>query len=122
MNEDFNNMIENAMRECSGSSAYTMERDRPYNGQAHTNTGERGKTLVSGLTMRDIVDCYVRAYIHSSDYRLPANEHLQRKLKEGTLIWDNLYEVEGDHDPIAIAQNMTCEIERMMGIYPNINN
>lgn len=119
--DGFNDFLENAFRECEGSSAVSMSKDRSYDGQAHTDSGKRGQTLVAGLTMRDIIDCYIRALVLASDYRIDANLDLQRKLKEGSLIWDNVYELEGDNDPIAVAQNMTCEIERMMGIFPNID-
>jgi len=29
------------------------------------------------------------------------------------LPWDNM-------DPLAVAANMTCEVEKLMGIYPNV--
>lgn len=51
---DFDNLIEKAMADCQGDSAFRMDRDRPYNGQTHTDYGERGKTFVDGLTMRDV--------------------------------------------------------------------
>lgn len=36
----------------------TLDRDRPYLGQPHTFTGERGKQEVFGVTMRDIRDIF----------------------------------------------------------------
>jgi len=86
----------------------TLDRNRPYNGQPHTDTGERGKQLISGLTMRDVRDCFVKACYHSSG--LNAEEY-PRSVYE--LPWE-------DMDPIAISQNLTCWIERYMGIFPNI--
>jgi hypothetical protein len=71
------------------------DRDRPYLGQAHTDEGERGKTLVKGLTMRDVSDCIRRGFA------LATTEH------------DSV-------DPVAVAQNACCEIEKMMGIFPNL--
>ena len=54
--DEFFNQIEKGFADCQGDSAFRMDRDRPYNGQPHTDCGERGKTLVEGLTMRDISD------------------------------------------------------------------
>ena len=85
-----------------------MMYDRPYDGQPHTDTGERGKQQIEGLTMRDIRDCFVLACFESSG--------LTPEQWPGTvygLPWNNM-------DPIAISQNLTCNIEKRMGIYPNI--
>ena len=38
------------------SLAARLDRDRPYDGQIHTDEGERGRQEVSGVTMRDLVD------------------------------------------------------------------
>lgn len=86
----------------------TMFPDRPYDGQPHTDDGIRGKTEVRGLTMRDIRDCYIRACFESSG--LP-RERWPRTIYE--LPWHEM-------DPMAIAQNLTCEIEMRMGIFPNV--
>lgn len=97
----------------------TTSRDRPYDGMHHTDNGLRGKTLVEGLTMRDIADCYFRAILHSS-----GDEHLNAVADSGDMdkikqiIWQ---EINWDAiDPVAVQQNLTCNIERMMGIFPNI--
>lgn len=85
-----------------------LDRDRPYDGQMHTDMGERGKTLVEGLTMRDIRDCYIRACYDASGLspeEWPGSVH--------DLPWD-------DMDPIAVVQNLNCWIEKYMGIYPNV--
>lgn len=89
-------------------------RDRPYDGQPHTDNGLRGKTLVSGLTMRDIADCIIMGMLESSPE--PAIQHL---VEDGTWVYDDAYSV-GDIDPIAVTQNALCNVEKMMGIYPNI--
>lgn len=88
--------------------ASALDRERPYDGQPWTDHGERGKTLVSGLTMRDIHDCYIIGAYQSSG--LPESEYPESVYE---LPWDEI-------DPIAVAQNMVCEIERRMGIFPNI--
>ena len=82
--------------------------DRPYNGQPHTNTGERGKQEVSGVTFRDIRDCFVIACFKASG--LDIEDYPESLYK---LPWDEM-------DPLAVFQNMSCEIEKRMGIYPNI--
>ena len=97
-----------------------MRRDRPYKGQPHTDYGERGKTEIKGLTLRDLRDCYVRACCLSAPgaslSRDEAADGENARLAENdiySLPWDEM-------DPVAVAQNLSCEIEKMMGIYPNI--
>lgn len=90
------------------SLAAVLDRDRPYNGQPHTDHGERGRTLVEGLTMRDIVDCFTRACFDSSG--------LSPKDWPGSIYdlpWD-------DMDILAVRQNLGCWIEKYMGIFPNV--
>ena len=97
-----------------------MDRNRPYDGQPHTDQGVRGKQLVEGLTMRDITDCYAMGVLDSSGHLNGGK--LYDKVMDGS--WDkrDLYEIEDwDRlDPIAISQNMSCRIEKMMGIFPNV--
>jgi hypothetical protein len=80
-----------AEQECPQRS----DRNRPYLGQSHTADGERGKTSVEGLTMRDVSDC----------------------IRRGIALATSKY---GGLDPVAAAQNTCCEIEKMMGIFPNL--
>lgn len=86
----------------------TMFPDRPYDGQPHTDTGKRGAVEVKGLTLRDLRDCYVRACFLSSGLR-PSE-------------WPgSLYDLPWQEmDPLALFQNMSCEIEKAMGVYPNV--
>lgn len=135
------------------SSDYRNDRERPYNGQEHTDDGERGKTEVKGLTMRDIRDCLVKAILLSSpsdqylkgdvftkcwDYseydttgKAKPTEYLLSRQNEPDFIstkvdtntWrtQDVFKVNFNSiDPLAVAQNLTCEIEKMMGIFPNI--
>ena len=81
---------------------------REYSGQPWTDQGERGKRLVEGLTMRDIADCFIVGCFHASGLD---REHYPNSVYE--LPWDDI-------SPIAVSQNMVCEIERKMGIFPNI--
>lgn len=89
-------------------------RDRPYNGQPHTYEGERGKTLVEGLTMRDVCDCMAIGLLDASG--IP---ELQDAADRGVWTYNDLYKLE-DFDPVAAIQNMACRIEMMMGIFPNV--
>lgn len=72
-------------------------RDRPYSGQPWTAHGTRGETLVVGLTMRDIGDCIARG------------AHLARGP-----------ETDPGIDTTAVIQSVLIEIEKAMGIYPNV--
>ena len=85
-----------------------IDPQRAYDGQPHTHCGERGRTIIEGLTMRDLVDCYVVGCYESSGL---ASEEYPESIFE--LPWDQI-------DPMAVAQNMLCEIERRMGIFPNV--
>ncbi len=113
-----------------------MDPNRPYNGQSHTHHGVRGQAEVKGLTMRDIRDCFIRAFIISHSYHVydeakreytlirqepnatlidEANKGIHAKIND-----NDIYNLVGDIDPIAVSQNLTCEIEKMMGIFPNL--
>ena len=88
------------------SLAAHLDADRPYDGQPHTDLGERGSTEVKGVTFRDLRDCFVRACYESSG--LPIEE------------WPgSVYDLP-DLDLIAVAQNLACNVEKRMGIYPNL--
>ena len=95
-------------RVSPSSLAAHIDPTRPYDGQPHTHNGVRGQTLVEGLTMRDIVDCYVKACYDASGL---APKDWPGRIYD--LPWD-------DMDPMAISQNLGCNIERAMGIFPNV--
>lgn len=91
-------------------------RDRPYDGQDHTDAGKRGMTFVEGLTMRDIADCINRAFALASGMENPTQ---YGDADDGKLV--DLYTLDlSNVDPGAIIQNAMCEVERMMDIFPNI--
>ncbi len=94
--------------ECLGLQD-VLNRNRSYNGQRWTDDGERGKTLVQGLTMRDIRDCLILAFYDSC----PPGLRVFSKSVEDLPLTEMSLE--------AISQNLTCWIERYMGIFPNIN-
>lgn len=104
-----NNTLNVLLESISPSSlAEHLDRNRPYSGQPHTDHGIRGAQLVSGLTMRDIADCFIRACYDSSG--LPPEQW------PGS-VYDLPWE---DMDIIAVQQNLSCWIEKYMGIYPNL--
>ena len=128
-NEEGEADFELALNSTMSSSDYRNDRERPYNGQPHTYDGERGKTKITGLTMRDLADCVAQGFLASSP-----NSELQRKTVEfdeefknieyartNTWRYKDLYEIDfSEIDPIAVIQNTVCFIEHMMGIFPNI--
>ena len=84
-----------------------LDRNRPYNGQPWTDDGERGQTMVQGLTMRDIRDCLILAFYSSA----PVAETPPRSVEDLPLAEMSLE---------AISQNLACWLERYMGIFPNV--
>ena len=78
--------------------AMQTHRERPYLGQSHTLHGSRGKTEVRGITMRDVADCIARG------------------LAQSLMLGDKY-----DFDAQAMVQNALINIEKIMGIYPNIS-
>ena len=105
------NLLERIKRIAGGFySDAALDPQRPYDGQRHTAAGERGRTLIEGLSMRDLLDCYVVGCYQSSG--LAPKEYPETIFD---LPWHQI-------DPMAVAQNMLCEVERRMGIFPNIQD
>ncbi len=109
--ENATNNLEFALSTIGGSSDYRNDRDRPYNGQSWTAEGERGKTLVEGLTMRDIRDCYVKGYLLACGG--------MDSVEAGTWRTMDMFKPSDEPDPLAVILNTLCEVEKMMGIWPN---
>jgi hypothetical protein len=85
-----------------------LDRERLYNGQPQTDTGERGKTELKGITMRDVRDCFIIGAFEAAGIE---------ESKRGSI-----YELDlNDIDPLAWEQNLACHLERRMGIYPNVS-
>ena len=104
------------LRSIQGSSRIRNDRERPYDGQPQTDQGARGATPVEGLTFRDVVDCFVKGFLLST-----GPGELYEKVENDTWVHDDLYKIDQNGiDPGAVAQNMACEMEKMMGIYPNV--
>ena len=104
-----------------GFYEHSMRRDRPYNGHLHTDTGARGATEVKGLTFRDLRDCYIRAFFLAAHHVKPAHYEEALKGENAALCENDLYGWDLNAlDPVAVFQNFSCEVERLMGIYPNV--
>lgn len=104
-----------------------MRRDRPYSGQPHTFTGVRGETGIRGVTFRDLRDCFVRAVLLSTGAGMIDGVDTGSRYEEAVkgesaaLCEEDLYGFNLDRlDPMAIVRNLCCEVEKMMGIYPNV--
>lgn len=93
---------------CPSSLAAHIDPSRPYDGQPHTDHGERGKTEVNGITFRDLRDAFIRACFESSGLAI---EQWPGSVYD--LPW-------GEMDILAVAQNLACNVEKAMGIYPNV--
>lgn len=95
MKREFSNMV--------GHFDYSdrkINRTPSYNGQIHTSYGERGKAEIKGIKFSDLYQAISVAIKQSC-----------------------MNEEEFDKIPIdveAVAQNLNCNIEKLMGIFPNI--
>jgi len=130
-------------------SDFRNDRERPYDGQPWTDNGLRGQTEVKGLTFRDIKDCLIKAILMSAPNPATENDQtdeflkcfdfstdpptptqylkdnqekfISYKVELGTWRPQDVYKVDANKiDLLAVAQNLSCEMERMMGIFPNI--
>ncbi len=94
-------------------------RNRPYKGQMHTTSGERGRAEVKGVTFRDIQDCFILAAFDAANDQL--DEAQKERWRKDRMTLNEIYKLDLNKlDPIAWAQNMGIRIEKMMGIYPNV--
>lgn len=146
---DFKEQLDFMLWSNHSSSDYRNDRERPYNGQSHTDEGERGKQLVSGLTMRDLKDCLIKAMLlaatsdkylqedtftkcwdFSSDPAKPTKflldnqdspDFVSTKVECGNWRIQDVYKIDFSNvDPMSITKNFTIEVEKMMGIFPNV--
>lgn len=100
----------------SADDGRSFNSDRPYNGQPHTDLGARGMFPVSGVTVRDIGDCLSLGLLLASGKGEPYS-----KASDGKAVMGDLYKIDlSDIDIRAAIQNAMCELEKRMGVYPNI--
>jgi hypothetical protein len=129
--EDFHEQLAFALWSTGGSCDYSNDRNRPYNGQAHTIHGERGKTEIKGVTARDVMDCFVKGLLLSSGcpdmpewieiYNDPEKKKAAQerypyyKIELNTWRYNDIYKVDLNKvDPGAWIRNTIIEIENMM--------
>ncbi len=93
---------------CPSSLAAHLDPSRPYDGQMHTTYGTRGAQEVHGITMRDVQDAFVRACYESSGLLI---EQWPGSIYD--LPWQEM-------DILAVGQNLGVNLEKAMGIYPNV--
>lgn len=97
-----------------------LYRNRPYRGQPHTDQGDRGRQEIHGITMRDLTDAFVMAAFDAGNDQDPTGKHFDKECK-GEVTLNDIYKLDLNKiDPIAWSQNLTCRIEKMMGIFPNV--
>ena len=109
------------MEEFSNSQGdnASLYRNRPYRGQSHTAQGDRGKQEIKGITMRDLCDAFIIGACSASGHLL--NSELYDKVESRRLNRNDLYRLNWNElDPGAVCNQMCCEIEKMMGIFPNV--
>jgi hypothetical protein len=120
--EEFSQLWEEAQN-VLGCNDMNMNRDRPYSGQPHTDLGVRGSHEIKGITFRDLRDCFVRAVVLSTPNAIVGGEDLVIEAEKGpaaSICSNDLYRLEEDIDIMALCQNLVCEVERIMGIFPNV--
>lgn len=109
-----------------------FDRGRPYDGQPHTDLGERGGVELvlaqpftdvvrradrpyrpQPITLRDIYDAVLVGMLQAygvDSHDVGSYEDLYRLLDFNGSAFD----------PVAAAQNASVEIEKRLGIYPNV--
>ena len=113
--------LKSIIEEVTGYHLVGMHRQRPYDGQPWTCNGQRGEAEVKGITFRDLQDCYIRAIFMSASHIAPELYEESLKGELAAICPDDVYRLDFNQlDPIAIAQNLSCEVERIMNIFPNI--
>ena len=120
-NPDVLNDLWEHIEEELGFNNTDMSRSRPYNGQPQTGTGMRGATEIKGITFRDLRDCFIRAICLSASHLSPVRYEEALKGEKAHLCENDIYAFDYNKLGIlAISQNLSCEVERLMGIFPNI--
>lgn len=121
MNEFMDNLGD-ILENMSDSS---VDSNRPFTGQSHTDQGERGKTEICNIRFRDLSDCIAKAWIDAAGHTVESEEleeELRRRADDNTLNYNDLYNLQcGDIDPIALIQATACRVEQLMGIFPNVS-
>ena len=109
-------------------SDHNMERNRDFTGQPHTLTGFRGTQMINNISLRDLRDCYLRAYIKAHPtQKFPNNEKIEpnytlsvecNKGPLAAICENDLIGLKGTAQPMAVLTMLSIEIEKLMGTYP----
>ncbi len=95
--------------------------NRPFDGQPHTDDGIRGKTEIQGVRFRDLCDCILKAFVHAAAFSVLNEKELYEKVENNTICSQDLYPLNlSKMSPVALVQNISCEVEKFMGIFPNL--
>lgn len=95
----------------------SMLRARPYTGQPHTVTGVRGASEIYGITFRDLRDCFFRAVCQAH----PLSKRDGHLGEYACISQEDIHDLPvGQLSLVAAMQNLCVEVEKLMGIYPNI--
>ena len=94
-----------------------IDSERPFDGQYHTFFGERGKTEIERIRFRDLADCIATAFVRVCDQ----DDSVEDCLENRAYPYSRLFSLEtAGIDPIAFIQVVSCEVEKAMGVFPNI--
>ena len=97
-----------------------------HEGQPHTILGARGQQM---MTLKDIqiAECFLRGMLDGATYyNLDEKGELTNNIRSEFLEYhhliDLIYKVKWltDFDPVAIVQNASCHMEKVLGIFPNV--
>jgi hypothetical protein len=89
---------------------HIADRSRPFDKAPQTFIGERGKQEVNGVTVRDVADCVAKAWLDSTGH------HGKPDPTYADIYLAPVFRP----DPMAIVQNACVELEKRMGIFPNV--
>jgi hypothetical protein len=100
--------------------------DVMHDEQPHTILGIRGQQEMK-LKEIQICECFLRGMLDGATYwNLDKEGNLTNNIDSEKLEYhhliDIIYKVEWmkDFDPVAIVQNASCHLEKVLGIYPNV--
>ena len=95
--------------------------------QPHTILGKRGQQEIK-LKDIQIAECFLRGMLDAATYyNMDENNNLTNNIAPEILEYhhliDIIYKVKWleDFDPVAIVQCASCHLEKVLGIYPNID-
>lgn len=90
--------------------------------QPHTILGKRGQQEMK-LKEIQIAECFLRGMLDGATFWARDNNYFPTEKLEYHHLIDIIYKVEWlkDFDPVAIVQCAGCHLEKVLGIFPNID-